>query len=222
MFAQINLSTQSRYRIAIMMKMNLNSKNSFPPTYFVIWLIWISLVTTKAMVFLKVKSCDCLFSITVQSAEDKANPQNLKLDYTVNESSSANASTSTKECSSEKTLLVRNRGSKWKRNVNELTDLIVALSRDKHSLRQPCSSTCRLQCSATINVEGCRVLWSKFWILSYSERRNYLFQSIEKQTPQKRVLNSTKNQKVSIAYHLKDEFGSFSIVCKTFFDFMEF
>ena len=44
------------------------------------------------------------FSLTAQSAEDKVNPQNSKLYYILNENSSANATTNTKKCSSEKTL----------------------------------------------------------------------------------------------------------------------
>ena len=156
-------------------------------------------------------------SFTARSEEDEANPQNSKLDYAVIKNSSTNATTNTEECSLEKTPVVSKRGRKRKRNVKELTDLEAARSRDKHPLREPCSSTCKLQCSAKINPERRRVLWSEFWHLSYNERRNYVFQSIEKQTPQKRVVNPTKNRKVSIVYCLKDEFGSFNVVCKTFF-----
>ena len=136
------------------------------------------------------------FSLTARSAEDEANPQNSKLDDAVIEKSSANATTNTEECSLEKTPVVSKRGRKRKRNVKELTDLKVPL-------REPCSSTCKLQCSAKINPERRRVLWSEFWNLSYNERRNYVFQSIEKLTPQKRVVNPTKNRKVSIVFSPK-------------------
>ena len=102
------------------------------------------------------------FSLTARSAEDEANPQNSKLDDAVIENSSANATTNTEECSLEKTPVVSKRGRKRKRIVKELTDLKVARSRDKHPLREPCSSTCKLQCSAKINPERRKVLWSEF------------------------------------------------------------
>ena len=98
------------------------------------------------------------FSLTAQSAEDKANPQNSKLDDAVIENSSANATTNTEECSLEKTPVVSKRGRKRKRIVKEVTDLKVSRSRDKHPLREPCSSTCKLQCSAKINPERRSVL----------------------------------------------------------------
>ena len=62
----------------------------------------------------------------------------------------------------------------------------------------------------------------EFWNLLYNEKKNYVFQLIEKQTPQNRVVNLTKSQKVSIVYHLKDDLVLLTWFAKHFFDYFGF
>ena len=149
--------------------------------------------------------------LNTQGQDDRSqNMENLEVSGGDNGSSQNPA----RECAE---LQIRGR-KRHRQTADSVKDAKIIRARDKHPLREPCYD-CRLHCTMKITQSRRQQIWEDFWKLTYNEQKAFAFQLVSRKVPERIRVEAkrTKRREFSCIYHLKDEFGSDQIVCKTFF-----
>lgn len=93
-------------------------------------------------------------------------------------------------------------------------DKKIRKAREKHPMQPPCK--CKKKCSDVIDETERKKIWNQFWLLSYDERKTWLYLNVENEAPKRTTSGDNSRRSNTYFYMFKDRAGTAHTVCRTY------